>query len=284
MRIGVFYFTGTGNTEFVARELQAAFGPEHPTELLNIELLPDVLRPAFLAPFDLLVFGAPVLAFNAPRHFARFLRRLPDGKGERVFLFLNAGGDRWADIGYPASILRRRGYAVTNQAFFLTPGNLLVRNIDETTGEITFGISGWRYRQNGRQMFETCRNEVRLVAQRLLRGETDSVRFNFLSRVVFAFFRSVFYNLACNFFKWHVRATRDCNFCRVCAKTCPTRNIRIEGGKVRFGSSCTVCYRCINACPRQAVHLRWPFGFADNTVQYLAPGWKPPRHERNAGG
>jgi len=49
---------------------------------------------------------------------------------------------------------------------------------------------------------------------------------------------------------------------------------------VRFGWRCVMCFRCLNACPVHAVRLLFPSSLFDNRVQYTAPGWHPPDHDR----
>jgi ferredoxin len=234
------------------------------------------------APFDLLIFGAPVIAFNAPKYFIQFLHRLPDGNGRRVILFLNAGGERWADIGYASTILRGKGYVVTNEVFFLTVGNMILRTKDDETGELLFTLFGWKYRQNARKIFAQCRADVAHFVRRVLAGESLLVQSSLLARISYTALRWVFYYLACPTFKWCVYANRSCTLCGICARACPTGNIRILGKKVKFGTACTVCYRCLNVCPEQAILFRWPMRQFGNDVAYFAPGWKPPQHADRA--
>ncbi len=280
MRIGIFYFTGTGNTEFVAKELKAAFEPEHPTELVNIEFLPQHLQPEQFEPYDLLVFGAPVLAFNAPKVFIKFLHRLPAVKGKRTCLYLNSGGEALAGFAYPRSILRRKGYVITNEAVFITPGNMILTEKNEETGELIFKAFGFTYRQDANKMFEDCRIQVAGVVRQILNAESALMPINLGERVVSDALRLIFFYLACNFFKWQIYIRKECNLCAICVTTCPTGNIKINGRKVRFGSACTVCYRCINNCPAMAIQIRWPLGSLGNKVGYRAPGFKVPIHKR----
>ena len=46
-----------------------------------------------------------------------------------------------------------------------------------------------------------------------------------------------------------------CIGCGICAKNCPTKNIRIENGKAVASAKCTMCYRCVDYCPKQAITL-----------------------------
>lgn len=280
MKIGIFYFTGTGNTAFIAEILKGEFGAENPTEIFNIEFFPDGIKHEQLEPFELFVFGAPIYAFNAPKLFIQFLHKLPKTKGKRAFLFLNAGGDALAGLEYPASILRKKDYNLTNQAVFLMPSNVLVENKNLATGEIILNLFGLKYKQNIHQMAEKCRTQIKEVVNQILKGEPTLVHVNSAARLVTFLCRPMFFYLGCPTFEWFVNADKECTLCNICVKGCPVGNIRIEGGKVKFGSACNMCYRCINICPKQAIRYRWPFGILDNKEQYTFPVWKPPQHNR----
>lgn len=47
-----------------------------------------------------------------------------------------------------------------------------------------------------------------------------------------------------------------CNQCLTCMKYCPTENIALEKGKIKFGNKCTHCMRCYNYCPTSAIHTK----------------------------
>ena len=46
-----------------------------------------------------------------------------------------------------------------------------------------------------------------------------------------------------------------CVGCGICAKGCPTINIKIVDGKAVSDAQCTMCYRCVSYCPKQAITL-----------------------------
>ncbi|MBI5016050.1 MAG: hypothetical protein HZB55_11275 [Deltaproteobacteria bacterium] len=44
-----------------------------------------------------------------------------------------------------------------------------------------------------------------------------------------------------------------CNSCRVCAKICPARNIKLEGGRPAWLHRCEQCLACIQWRPKEAI-------------------------------
>ena len=274
VRIGIFYFTGTGNTEFIVRELKIIFDTKHTTEIYNIETLPKNLEFLQLNQYDMLVFGAPVYGFNAPRIFIKFLQRLPESRAKPTVLFLNAAGEALAALNYPSSILHQKGYEITNRTIYYLPSNIFLKKREhENLIFELFGLSG---KQNINTMFAACRTQIKQTAEMILRGETYAAPTRFWKLIISELFRPVFYISTALHMKYFMYANKNCNQCGICIKACPTNNISMSMHRVTFGTLCTVCYRCVNICPGLAIHLRPPFGFLDNRVQYLAPGWKPP--------
>lgn len=56
-------------------------------------------------------------------------------------------------------------------------------------------------------------------------------------------------------------ASEKCDGCGLCAKNCPTRSLRMEGGRnprPYWSFSCESCMRCMGFCPRQAVEASQP--------------------------
>lgn len=276
MKIGVFYFSGTGNTEFVAHEFRRAFGPAHTTDIFSIENQPKYLSKSHLDKYDMLGFGAPVYGFNVPLIFLRFINRLPDVNKKRTFVFLTAAGDGLAAINYPTSILLHKGYHVINGTTFFLPSNVIVKKIENDV--LFFKLFGLVARQNIGKMFKDSRQDVKQVTQVILQAEKNPKVRRLWMRLISGISRPVVYIGGSLPMKYVIHVTDNCDQCGICARACPTRNIKMSLRKVKFGTACTICYRCINICPRQAIQLRWPFGCFDNDAQYLAPGWKPPHH------
>jgi ferredoxin len=70
---------------------------------------------------------------------------------------------------------------------------------------------------------------------------------------------------AVNFF-----ADQDCNGCGTCEKVCPSEKIKLSDGKPEWSeiTQCYYCYACFNFCPQQAILVK---GYKYKTGRYKHP-------------
>ncbi len=50
-----------------------------------------------------------------------------------------------------------------------------------------------------------------------------------------------------------VKVNNNCILCNKCVKQCPTNNLEKWGGEITHKNKCTFCFRCVNICPKQAI-------------------------------
>ena len=85
MRILFLLFSGTNNTLEIARLLASDFALEgHTSEITNIDIDTPLVD---LSNYDLVALGYPIYAFNEPRFFWRYVKRLQLSKKGQVFCF-----------------------------------------------------------------------------------------------------------------------------------------------------------------------------------------------------
>lgn len=278
-KIGIFYFSGTGNTEIVAEKVREEFaGLGRDVVLMRIE---DVLkgnREVDPAEFELVGIGCPVIGYGVPKIVRDFVKRLPRQTGGRMqegrkktFLFRTAGGV--APINYNASkalirSLSRRGYEVFHERVFSIGSNWIVRFDDSIVRQL--------HKATLRKVALMC-GEVDKGEKRILKtGPGLRIRMELANKAFSGFLRLVGKDLVVD---------KSCSDCGLCIKNCPAGNIVRKNGRIRFRFACNSCLRCIYSCPRSAIRFRFltffpvPGGY--NIQKTLAAG--DAEHEQASG-
>lgn len=136
MKIGMYVFSGTGNTLRVctrlANELKK-FG--HETQLTSIKK--DRKTPVSTN-YDCLIIGYPVHAFNAPAPVLKFLKSLPQATREISVYLVRTSGEplKLNDAAgiTPKNILIKRGYQALGEFSYVMPYNIIFRHSNRYGG------------------------------------------------------------------------------------------------------------------------------------------------------
>lgn len=238
-----FTFSGTGNTEIVA-DLICDGLSQRGVEAKTVRM-EDVLKNSMelkLDQTDLIGIGSPVIGFSTPHIVRDFVRALPKGSGQATFVFRTAGGAVPANFNASKPLinaLRRKGYRVFHERLFSIGSNWVV-GFDK---DVVFGL----YRATKRKIEKMCDS--------LIAGEERFYRTGSLLKIAM---------LAVGFLSISslplvgvdYRANPRCTFCGYCVEHCPSKNIRVQNGKLRFGAKCNTCMRCIYTCPQKAIDLK----------------------------
>lgn len=241
MKILICYFSGTGNTQKIvdcyAKTFTEQYGHEVTLARMEDEFNYD------LNDFDLLGIGYPVHAFNAPSIAVKFCKKLPKLESEmRAFIVSTSGEplklNNIASLKLTA-ILKRRNIVVNNEYRYCMPYNIIFRHGDEMAYRM------W--------------NTARLLAP-LDVSEIEQNRKSLLKRVFMGGF--VAWIMRCEHWGGRLNGKQykvndHCVSCNKCVNICPTHNIEIKNGKMKFGGKCLMCMRCAHLCPTDAIKIGW---------------------------
>ena len=87
-KIGIFYFSGTGNTEIIARLLSKSYERKQiKVELFRLEDIVNNKKQVKINDFDMIGVGHPVLGFGASGITNKFIEMLPACEGKKAFVF-----------------------------------------------------------------------------------------------------------------------------------------------------------------------------------------------------
>jgi ferredoxin len=249
-------FTGTGNAARLARIAAEEFLRLGVRAVVN-----PVERPNARGEADFVGIVAPVIGFGLPRMAARFLRRLPPGKGGKAFVLAARGSAVTVRIGrlriplpapegiallQAAACLRLRGYAFAGAAALEMPTNWIVA-VDPPDEERAAAMTD-RAAARIRRFVESIAAGARPPGRGRLAAAACLLP---LLGPVCLFFGALGRRLAG---KWFT-ATERCTGCGACAAQCPQGTIRMRRGIPRWGWDCQQCFRCIGCCPCRAIEV-----------------------------
>ncbi|HOV25456.1 MAG TPA: EFR1 family ferrodoxin [Pseudobacteroides sp.] len=238
-KVGVFYFSGTGNTEIIVNILgNELIKTGNKIEIIRIE---DILKDDIyfdVDSYDLVGICYPVHAFNAPDIVFDFIKRLPRVKDKYTFIIKNAGSS-FMHAGSTTIIKNKliaKGYDLFNESLILMPSNIFTKYPDELS----------------KQLYLTAIKKVKRVVGDILNGrmrrQKNSAMLTLFTRV-FSFLEGI----GAPLFGKDLKVDKNCSSCSKCVKNCPRGNIRMEGLNVKFGMRCMACLRCVYRCPQGSI-------------------------------
>lgn len=263
MKILTICFSGTGNTAKIAELYRAAFESEgaQVTELYLPEAT-EKIKELDLNEFDLLGFGYPIHAFNAPENLLKFVKSLPKpNENKKAFIFKSSGEPvRMSDVSSLKLIklLSKLDITVTNEYQYVMPYNIIFRH-----------SNAMAYK-----MWETAKKLVPVDCREILSGNARKVKRMFMGGFLAWVLRIE--HCGAHLIGKHFKVTDKCVNCGLCIKRCPQNNIKLtDKGKFKFGKHCLICMRCVFNCPRDAIKPSILNGWRVNG----AYSFKPPETE-----
>lgn len=222
----IFYFSGTGNSAWAARQL-ACLTDDETYDITTLSKQPNVQTAKQIG------FVFPIYAWGAPEVMTAFAKRLAKS---HTFTFgvCTCGGE--AGLAMKAF---SKCYPLDSSYSLIMPNNYIVGMDTDDEEEIERKLSHAReeLQKISRQILN--RERVYRVHEGTLAGLKSSVAnfgFNKFARSVNPF-----------------SVTDSCNSCGLCAAKCPASAISLKDGKPVWKTQCFQCVRCINECPKQAI-------------------------------
>lgn len=238
----IFYFSGTGNSRWVADTLGIALG--EPIVSIAEELKTD--KKEFVCPLredEKVLFVYPVHSWGPAVSVARFISRLKlTGYGQQPVYSVSTCGD---ECGYTADIMQKalgkRGITLTASYSVIMPNNyILLPGFDVDSKEVE------------EQKLEEAPSAVTAIVEAIREGKNVNLYKKgslpgLKSYCVYPLFTN--FVIGKNFF----RVTDNCISCGLCERVCPTGTITLSDGKPVWSDTCVQCVACIHRCPVRAI-------------------------------
>ena len=255
----VYYYSGTGNSAYVARELARMTG-ENRTPVS----IPEVIRSEKLDIYTgkYLGFVFPIYSWGVPPVVLDFIKRLPAQlfEGRYVWAVCTCGDE----TGTAMRRLAKEIKSVSDRepdlcASVIMPNNYVLLpgfNVDsQAVAESKLDAAPQRIRQLADQIVAAT-PDVRDVTE----GSVPGLR---------SLAYPLFVRWGVNPRRWH--SSSECTGCGRCAAICPAHNISYDQNhRPVWGPDCYSCCGCFHICPQRAID----YGKATKGKgQYHFPGY-----------
>lgn len=231
----ICFFTGTGNSEYIAKRL----GEEINDERLNLfERIKNQDYSAIHSEQPWIIV-APTYAWRIPRILEIWLRKTALCGSKEIYFVMTCGGNVGNASKYLKALCdeKQLGFQGCFEvvmpenyiAMYPTPGHEeALRIISLADERLQDAID----RIKTKQAFET--SEI------TMKDKMSSGIIN-----------DLFYPMMVHAKKFYAQGS--CISCGLCTQICPMNNIVLSQGKPIWGKHCTHCMACISRCPKEAI-------------------------------
>lgn len=230
----ILYFTGTGNSRWIAWQLADA---TNDTIISIADCLKQKAVPEELTNAEKVGVVFPVHAWYAPRVIIDFLSKLQLPHCRYRYAVCTCGDD----VGKGMNRLAK--HFPLDAAWSVAMPNTYIPmfNLDDEA-------LCHKKIENARQMISSIASDV-LEQKNVWKVHEGGAAWLKTYIINPLFVRFTISNKG-----FHV--DEGCISCGICGKVCPVENIRLVDGHPVWGNQCIHCMACVHACPRQVIQYR----------------------------
>ncbi|MCK8061471.1 MULTISPECIES: EFR1 family ferrodoxin [unclassified Fusibacter] len=237
----IAYFSGTGNSLYVAKQLAHHLSDE--LKSIAVESMDSKNERTYLiGSSEKLGIVFPIYSWGAPEIVLKWLETAVCEWESKpyVYVVITCGEDIGDGMRAVEKILSKKKLAVDVAYTIVMPNNYMIMGdvYDEKTEK---------------RLLASSELEIAELAK-LLESSTRGVRH--LRKGKLAFLRTAAVNPLFNRFArttTSFRVSEDCTSCGICSEICPTKTISMVEGKPKWHGDCAQCLGCINYCPVKAI-------------------------------
>ncbi len=231
----VIYFSGTGNSEYVAKRIAAETGDN--CEDLFLRIRGNDYSPIMSEnPF---VLVCPTYAWRIPKILEQWLEKAELSGNRSLYFVMTCGGNIGNAGAYCEELCRKKGMNFMGCFPIIMPENYIALFKTPTPTE-------------AREIIKKAENQIDTAAALVSSGKPfQEPKITLIDKLSSGIVNITFYSLFVHAKKFY--ATDGCTSCGKCVRVCPLGNIELRSGKPVWGNSCTHCMACICRCPQKAI-------------------------------
>ena len=237
--MNAIYLSGSGNTKHIVTLLLNELGNAG----ICAPIESDDVKKALEG--DEIIIAYPTMFSNIPYLVRDFINSNEAvWKGKKIFLITTMGLFAGDGTGCAARLLKKYGAEIKGGLQIVMPDSI---------GDCK---ALKKSKEQNKAVIVKADQRIIEAARKMREGNYPKEGLSFAAHLAGLFGQRLwFYNKTTGYTDKVKIDPAKCIGCGICARNCPTRNIKIEDGKAVASSKCTMCYRCINHCPKQAMTL-----------------------------
>ncbi|MFX0057157.1 MAG: EFR1 family ferrodoxin [Candidatus Hodarchaeota archaeon] len=243
MKTTIFYFTGTGNSLKVAKDL---------SELLDdcvlIPMVKEWRKDVVVVDTEKVGFIFPMHYWGLPRIVYDFINKLNLDGIKYIFAVITRASDVDAVALPQIEELLNKSEKRLNAGYFVyMPANFIIgEEVNSKEEQESF------FKEAAKQIISISKD---IMASKTTIEIDPTKKKRTFEKTNNAFRQGVFESD--KFFY----ADETCNSCGICEKVCPVSNVKIVEGKPQWQHQCVQCLACIHYCPEVSIQ------YGDKTIE-----------------
>lgn len=231
----ILYFSGTGNSEYVAKRI----GKEAGDEVMNLF---DKIRNRDFSEMHAprpWVFVVPTYAWRIPHIVQKWIENTSFTGNHDVYFIMTCGGSIGNAGKYLEKLCRKKNMNYRGCMGITMPENYIALFSTPTQEEAL-------------QIINQAEPVIDRAVAYIKNGDAlPQIDISFKDSMNSGIVNNLFYPLFVHTKKFY--AADACISCGKCVNVCPLNNIRMDSGKPAWGNDCTHCMACICRCPKEAI-------------------------------
>lgn len=241
MKTKIFYFTGTGNSLAVARDIGNGL---EDVELISI---PAVMESDIEADTPVIGLVFPVYIWGMPNMVVDFVNKLRINKDQYIFAVTTCAGQPGETLIQLQKMLQEKGtdlqagFAVREASNTIQEDNIFIKTamLIERNSKIS---------RSGKERLSEILDVIKNKKEH--KPETSSLLLNKFGNLIYKGGISRINTMG------QFWIDEKCSLCLNCQRICPSNNIEIRNDKPYWNQNCEFCQACVQWCPKEAIHIK----------------------------
>ena len=231
----ILFFSGTGNSNYVAKRIADALGDE----IVNLNARIKASDTSLVETGERVIIVTPTYAWRIPRVVRDWLRKTELRGAKQAWFVMTCGSEIGNADKYNRELCAEKAISCMGTVQIIMPENYIAMfsapQADEArqiVAKAEPSIDRAIAAIQSNQLFAPTRNNL---YDRFMSGSVNPIFYKFFVKA--------------NAFT----ASSACIGCGQCVKRCPMNNVTLKDGKPSWGKNCTHCMACICYCPKEAI-------------------------------